>query len=40
MMDTHIRPKHIEKKINTLKEIVHKVGFIYKIYAGVLVNKT
>ena len=29
----HSRPKHVEK-INTLKEIVHQVSFMYKIIQG------
>jgi len=26
----HSRPKHVEKRINLLRKIVHQVGFIYK----------
>ena len=33
-MWAHSLPKHVEKKINVLRRIVHQVGFIYKIIQG------
>ena len=29
--DGHSHPKHVEKKINILRKLVHQVGFIYNI---------
>ena len=36
----HSRPKHVEKRKNIQRKIVHQFGFIYKITQGCTVNKT
>jgi len=39
--DGHIVVQNMQRKeINTLRKIVHQVGFIYKIIQGCTVNKT